>query len=470
MCARLNSNIVWVLFLCAFLVGTAAVATAQEKLHISGYGNMHYMDHNGLPNQVGKKSLNNGFIQLREFSLFLDFTITDAILASAEIEMGDNGTRYTANYAYVDIQSTETLSFRIGKILVPFLSYNENKPNFRQTLMSQPFTAWNLAPVNGIALKFHGFGWSDAGAVVNWNSLLGDVGILDFKLAVINGLGSDSNVLDANTIQLDAPMMMMGDGQMGDGQMGDGQMEGSQMEGSQMGGSQMESGQMESGQMGDGQMQMTVFPTVRPRDGLVQNETNNDLMDNNNNKTVVIKTTFKSTSVPLDIGVSWYRGDWDPASTKKLQMWGGHLNLLARHWMVKGEYVTADVEQDADVNPVADAGLMGPAPINTTTGDYTMYAWYIEGSAIPARWERDRFLRLIVRYDEVDTNDKAPFTPFDRSRITVGAEWQVAPNTRFRYEWQRTRLHDFANAPPPFQNAGGKEFVKMNMASVIFAF
>lgn len=435
---------IWrLLFSGVFLLGTWTVGTAQEKLNISGYGNMHYMDHSGMPRFVAQKDLNNGFFQLREFSLFMDFAITDAVLASMELEAGDNGNRYTANYAYVEAQATENLSFRVGKILVPFLSYNENKPNFRQNLMSQPFTAWNLAPVNGVAIDFRGFGWSDAGVVINGNTLLGDVGLLNLKVAVINGLGSDSNVLDANTVTLDVlvEMQMPGGGQMG-GEMGE-----------QMGG-----------------QTMMVHPTVRTRDGLIQNETNNDLMDNNNDKATAVRATFKSLAFPLDVGISWYRGKWDPASSKNLQMLGVHLNVLAMRWTLKGEYVTADIEQDAGVNPVAAAGLMGPAPINTTTGDYTMNAWYIEGSVVPARWPGDRFLRLVGRYDEVDTNDRAPFTPFDRGRITVGAEWQFAPNTRLRYEWQRTELHDFANAPAPFRNAGGREIVKMNMASVIFAF
>ena len=452
MCKRFNPWTLGVLFFGIFLFMTTAVGNTQDKLLISGYGNMHYMDHDGVPRFVGQKDLNNSFFQIREFSLFLDFAITDAVLASTELEAGDNGSRYTSNYAYVDVQASENLSLRAGKILVPFLSYNENKPNFKQNLMSQPFTAWNLAPVNGVAVDFHGFGWSDAGVMVNGNTLLGDVGILDLKLAVINGLGSDSNVLDANMVQLDAlvQMQMPAGDQMGeqmDGEMGD---------------------QMGNGQMG-GQVMM-VHPTVRPRDGLIQNETNNDLRDNNNDKATAVKVTFRSLIVPLDLGVSWYRGKWDPASRKNLQMGGVHLNLLAENWTVKGEFVTADVEQDAGTNLIADAGLMGPAPVNTTTGNYNMVAWYLEGSVIPVRWVGDRFLRLVVRYDDVDTNDKTPFTPFDRSRITVGTEWQFALNTRFRYEWQRTKLRDFSKAPAPFRDAGGKEKIIMNMISMIFSF
>lgn len=143
----------------AGLIGSAASVNAQQRLHISGYGNMHYMNHSGMPRFVDAPDLNNGFFQIREFSLFFDFAITDAIFASTELEAGDNGHRYVANYPYVDIEVFENFSFRVGKVLVPFLSYNENKPNFKQNLMSQPFTAWNVLPVNGIAQQFHGFGW-----------------------------------------------------------------------------------------------------------------------------------------------------------------------------------------------------------------------------------------------------------------------------------------------------------------------
>ncbi len=401
------------------LLATATVGYGQQKLHISGYGNVHFMDHDGVADFLGQPPLDDGFFQIREFSLFFDFAITDAIIASIELEAGNNGHDFTSNYAYVDIQAMENLSFRVGKILVPFLSYNENKPNFKQTLMSQPFTAWNLAPVNGVAIKFHGFGWSDAGFVASWNNSLGDFGILDLKATVINGLGSDSNVLDDNTVQLNDGMML---------------------------------------------------PVVRPRDGLIQNEENNELRDNNNNKATVVKATFKSMNFPLDLGVSWYRGAWDPESKKNLQMLGIHLNWLAKNATLKGEYVKADVEQDAGFDPVADSGQMGPAMLNTTTGDYNMHAYYVEGSFIPLRLPRDRYLRLVARYDDVDTNDKIMFTPFDRSRITFGMELQLAINTRFRYEWQRAKIGDFSKAPMPYKIAGGKEIIRMHMASIIFSF
>ena len=41
------------------LSGTATVGNAQSKIHISGYGNMHYMDHNGMPVFIGKRDMNN---------------------------------------------------------------------------------------------------------------------------------------------------------------------------------------------------------------------------------------------------------------------------------------------------------------------------------------------------------------------------------------------------------------------------
>ena len=173
---------------------------------------------------------------------------------------------------------------------------------------------------------------------------------------------------------------------------------------------------------------------------------------------------------PLDLGVSWYRGAWDPKSKKNLQMLGVHWNWLFRNATLKGEYVKAEVEQDAGFDPVADSGQMGPAMLNTTTGDYNMRAYYVEGSFIPLRLPRDRYLRLVARYDDVDTNDKIMFTPFDRSRITFGMELQLAINTRFRYEWQRTKIDDFSKAPMPYKITGGKEIIRMHMASIIFSF
>ena len=423
---KLKANFVRLsMLVLVFLLGTATFGNAQSKIHISGYGNTHYMDHNGMPVFVGKRDMNNGFFQIREFSLFFDIAITDRIIASTELEASNSGNSYTANYAYIDVQVTENLSFRAGKILVPFLSHNENKPNFKQNLMSQPFTAWNLAPVNPLAIGFHGFGWADAGASVTWTSALGEVGLVALKFAVINGLGSTSNVLDDNIVQLDGGMMT---------------------------------------------------PFVRTRDGLIQNEIVNELLDNNDNKSTVVKASFKTSGVPLDFGVSWYRGAWDPAGEKNLQMLGAHLNWLAKSFTLKGEYVTANVEQEAGILNVDNSHIMNSMMqnmanmANTTVGDYKMNAFYIEGSVVPLRWGNDRFLRLVARFDDVDTNDKVMFTPFDKSRITFGLEWQFGKNTRFRYEYGRSTIHDFDKAPPAFTAAGGKETIQMHMPSVIFSF
>ncbi len=405
--------------LCFLSATFSTLVEAQGNIRISGYGNVHYMDHDGTAAFVGRPRLDDSFFQIREFSLFFDVAITDAIVASTEVEAGNNGTTYTANYAYVDVQATPQLSVRAGKILVPFLSYNENKANFRQHLMSQPFTAWNLAPVNAVAIDFSGFGWSDAGVVVDWNNELGEWGLFDAKLAVINGLGSNSNVLDDNSVQLAAGAMT---------------------------------------------------PTVRPRDGLIQNETANGLRDNNNDKATVVKVSLQPLALLADAGFSWYRGKWNPSGTKDLNMFGGHLNVLQRNWTLKSEYVIAQVDQDAGIDPVAAAGLTGPAALNTSTGDYTMTAWYVEGSVVPVRAGNERYLRLVGRYDDVDTNDQIGFTPFDRGRVTLGTEFQFAANTRVRFEWQQSELDDFANAPGPYVAAGGEESIQMVMASMIFAF
>lgn len=424
-----SRGIVQALIISVFLVGTGPVwaADISKNFRLSGYGNVHSMDHGGLPRLVGKDNPNDLFFQLREFSLFFDFDITDGVTTSLELESGLNASKLFINYGYVDIDLPTFMPFwnsdvlggssvRLGRLLVPFLSYNENKVNFKQFLMSQPFTAWNLIPVIPSPPDFGGLGWSDTGLMVNWYREMGELGLLDLKFSLIEGLGSDSNVLDDNTVKLAAG----------------------------------------------------TEPTIRPRDGLIQNE-QNDARDNNHSKATVAKLTYVSPAFPLDLGVSWYRGAWNPSGTKDLQMWGAHARWLARNWTLKGEWVHADVEQDAGINPVT---APGPAAINTSTGDYNMVAWYVEGSVIPVRWgpREDRYLRLVFRYDDVVTNDKISFTPFDKKRITPGMELQFAHNTRFRYEWQYNTLEDFEKAPAPFVAAGGEEHITMHMFSVIFWF
>jgi len=410
--------------------------TTDGRLNISGYINGHYMNHNGTPKLVGK-DLDKPLFQMREASIFADFSLMDNLLFSTELETSyDFSSKSTSgrddrfealfNYYYFDYDVASSfdwdtdkygsLSVRGGRILVPFLAYNENKPNFKQYLMSQPFTAQQLSPVNNAAISFQQYGWTDIGASVNWTYAFEDAGLFDLKLSIINGLGSESDALDANSVQL------------------------------------------------------STSPTVRPRDGLYANKSDwNEFRDNNNDKAFVAKASFSPFSVPLDIGVSYYNGAWDNDENNDLSMYGVHLNYSRKDWSLRGEYVQADVEQTAGVNPVVQPG---PASLNTTTGDYQMNSWYVEGSYVPFRYgENDnRYVRLVARYDDVDTNDKAAFTPFDRSRVTLGTEWGFIDNVRMRYEWQRHNIDSFENAPTPYVAAGGKEQINMQMLSVIAYF
>ena len=428
-----------------FLFIPAAAARAQdlsleERFHISGYGNVHVMDHNGIPRFVGEEDLDDAFFQLREFSLFMDFVITDYMLASIELEVGDNASEINSNYAYLDFQVVDEFSFRVGQMLVPFLSYNENKPNFKQYLMSPPLIAQNLIPVIPHPPDFHGLGWTDVGLSVNYSHEFEGAGILDFKAMIMNGFGSlaadttgplTGHVLDSNVVHLNAGP--------------------------------------------------TTHPNVRTRNGLTENEGNLFIQDNNNDFASTAKLTFLITELPdeiqsLDVGFSWYRGKWDPDSEKDLNIWGFHLNLIGENedWVIKSEYARARVEQDAGLDVVAAPHAGANPPVNLSSGDYDMHSFYIEVSGIPFRWEGwfddEQFLRLIVRYDDLDTNTKVPFTPFDRNRWTGGTEWQFSPNARFRAEFQHTTIHNFGRAPAPFLLAGGEETITMLMLSVIFWF
>jgi len=418
-------------------IGVSHASDLSERINISGYANTHFMTMDGMPRRADEPDINDATVQLREFSLFVDANVTEGVIASVELEAGDNGNNYSANYAYADIDISGlidswdaddfgNLSFRVGKILVPFLSYNENKVNFKQNLMSAPFTAQNFAPVIPFNTNFHGAGWADVGAMLDWNYIVGDLALVDLKFAVINGLSSDTDVLDDNTVQLEATTTMS-----------------------------------------MGMMTSTFQPTVRPRDGFLQNE-DNELRDNNYDKATVVKLTCKALDFPLDFGASWYRGAWDNDAKNDLQLFGGHLNLVARNWSLKGEYGIGRVEQKEGINPIAQ----GPAAINKSTDDYNMQAWYVEGSVIPLRYGEndDHFLRLVFRYDDVDTNDKVDFNPWDRWRITPGMEWQFIKNSRLRYEFNHAEIEDFDEAPQAYKDSGGTKKVQMHMVSLIFSF
>ena len=228
------------------------------------------------------------------------------------------------------------------------------------------------------------------------------------------------------------------------------------------------------------------MPYVRPRDGLRDNE-QGVIRDRNNGKAFVLKTSLISSEHPIDVGFSWYKGAWNPDGSQDLQMWGLHFNWLEEDWTLKGEWGLARVQQIAGFDPVAAAGLAPSPGINATTGSYNMKSWYLEGSRVVHRWhqctcekvhaddecektESDRYLRFVARYDYIDTNDKAVFTPFHRDRITLGAELQFTANTRLRYEWQQHFLNDYDSAPAPFVAAGGQRNVFMHMTSLIFWF
>jgi len=445
-------------------------------LNLSGYINGHYMKHQGMTRFVGK-DLNTHLLQIREASVFADILIKDYLVFSTELEMSldfsdeeasgrDDAFEALLNYFYFDYQlsdhlgwdedDTGTLRFRVGRILVPFLSYNENKPSFKQTLMSQPFTAWQIAPVNNVAASFQQFGWTDVGLSINWSKSIGDAGLFDIKASVINGLGSETAVLDDNTIQIASAMSMSMS--MDD----EGSMDGMDSRDSMDSMDDMEMSMMHMGS--------EVMPTVRPRDGLANAKSEwDDFSDVNDNKAIALKMSYASFSAPLEVGFSFYQGEWDADIGYDLTMMGLHMNYTPNDWSVKVEWVQADVEQGAGINVVS---AMGPDAINNSTGSYTMSAWSIEGAYTAKRYgpSNRNFLTLLLRLDDVVTNDEATFSPFNRSRTTVGLEWGFLHNMRLRAEYQLHELRDYSSAPAPYISAGGEETISMGMLSLIAYF
>lgn len=419
---------------------TDDIAEATDgRVNLSGYINGHVMDHDDAPRFVDK-DINGTIVQLREASVFADVVMTENLLFSTELELSydfsdkshsgrEDRAEAVFNYYYLgldlagqmgwDTDETGGLSVRFGRILVPFLNYNENKPSFKQSLMSQPFTAWQLAPVNNAAGSFQQYGWTDTGLMLNWYYATAESGVVDLKLSVINGLGSESAALDSNTVQLDAGMMQ---------------------------------------------------PTVRPRDGLHNARSDwNDHSDVNSDKAVVVKLSYAPYSMPLNVGISGYQGAWDEAGDQDLTMYGVHVDYRKRDWGIKGEYVKAEVEQAAGINVVT---APGPGGLNETTGDYGMNAWYLEGEYKALRYgdRGTNYVMPIVRLDRVITNDETSFSPFNRERATVGVEWQFIENVRLRAELQKIKLLDFDAAPAPFVDAGGSEDITMKMVSLIAYF
>lgn len=385
-----------------------APPAAAAELFWSGYGNVHYMDMDGMP-RLAASNMDDGVLQLREFSLFLDAAVDEKLLLSAELEGSMAGSAVQMNYAYLEYALRDGLALRAGRLLVPFLRYNEEKPNFRQNLMSPPFTASFLAPVVHPNTRMAtGIGWSDMGASLEWQRVT-DRGVVVATAGVFNGLAG-------GTVALDGDLVSFADGTPGG--------------------------------------------PVRPRDGLAGNEAGSQ--DNNADKAVVARLRWQAPRWPLGFGLSAYGGAWDPAGQQRLELVGLDLRWRGELLDLRGEYGRGFVEQVGGQLPVGAADLMP----NYTTGDHDLSSLWLEAAWRGLRFDRHRWLSAIVRYDEVDTNDEAMFTPFDRHRWTLGSEWQFHSNARLRFEWQRARIHDFAQAPSMVADSLEEE-PTMSMLSLI---
>ncbi len=96
-----RSTLLWVfaVVLCGIcLVGPSTAGALDDRIHISGYGNAHFMAMYGMVRQLDEVDPNDSTVQLREFSLFIDADVTEGVVASTEIEAAQNGTLYSKRW------------------------------------------------------------------------------------------------------------------------------------------------------------------------------------------------------------------------------------------------------------------------------------------------------------------------------------------------------------------------------------
>ena len=152
-----------------------------------------------------------------------------------------------------------------------------------------------MAPVIGTPLRKKGFGWPDYGALLDYRIFISAVGLVDFRLALIQGLQGSGRVLESNFATLAAQV--------------------------------------------PGMNGALINPSIRPRDGLFQNE-NFSLGDNNGNLAKVLKFSYRPISLNLIVGASLYTGKWDDNAQFDMTMYGFFGNHNSRNWGLKGEQVT----------------------------------------------------------------------------------------------------------------------------------
>ncbi len=141
--------------------------------------------------------------------------------------------------------------------------------------------------------------------------------------------------------------------------------------------------------------------------------------DNNNGKAIVGRLAFRPLNT-LDIGVSGYRGAYDPASSRYVNMIGADVTARLGPVELLGEFAHARIDPgfdegwaEATRNPVPQAmiGAYGQFNLN-----FFPKKWR---EKLPGDMQEEMTFTLSVRYGEVDTQ-MGVITAGDRSRLTVG--------------------------------------------------
>jgi hypothetical protein len=144
---------------------------------LSSYGTLAYVDHDDRRSAFDASS----------FELLVSGQPSSRVSFFSELEFeraatvgGSRGGEVLLEQAYVDLGMTEHLSLRAGVLLMPFGNKNVDHFSPIREVVSQPLSAYAIAPSD----------WADNGLGVTGDRPVGEHWTMDYAAYVVNGLGS----------------------------------------------------------------------------------------------------------------------------------------------------------------------------------------------------------------------------------------------------------------------------------------